>query len=881
MKVSDANTNNAAAVLGYQNAVAMTMDDSPEFIAIFQKNLYQHHTLAFVRETLTNAWDAHIDANLTDTPIEVSLSADHGFSIKDKGHGIAPEMMQQVYGIIGRGTKTGDNRSTGGFGLGCKSPHGYVDAFQVVSCHKGTKTIYQIVKASELTNGKPAIITIMSMPTDETGLTVTIPVQYNDLSTLDKYITNIVYSGDFPCMYTYEDTSARLLPTMQLKNEPSSYIVLVDSAVQVKLPVISTSGLHIRYANIVYPLPLPTEEHEAYAEAYGMLKNWLVQLKHFTSYSHPQVIIQAEAGTLSVQPSRESLSASTATLNKLCELINNMFIQYNHALQNDYPVHRKAFLEAYKTATELRTNSYVGTVHNVTVPLLPMIDTVASIDIDKPHWDRRLLSDVYRNTDDLVKHIAICKSLSSAEETEIFDHYNRACEKAGLFPSGWVDKVIALSEHYSYGKREYVKGTAFLHKAFNKLDLNALCSYPNAKITALCRNESLRYYSAWEYTELETLSVRQAMAFGSRKVVLTCNMRQTESRLQGYLTHDKISTWESLLIVYVTRGKTMLPEIKQQIIDSGYQLIDLTVWEPWEDRPVAAAKPRASVTMSDLATKGTAYPLNLFSSHLKKGNNFLTVAASKYLIASTPHTMLTHPEYVLLFARSGEDTKCYDRSIPPMFISLLTTILGDKIGVVFTKRDYKALSSINTPFKLIELLLDYLEAKWAELKPVSDAYAASKLPSKASMCEAGVKAYTHDSHNILGMLYANPVMHSSLPFKIAPKVDGTEVDEFRSLLAKFETYFRVLPANTPAYHSLVTPALCARYKKLRLKASEVSPKPSSALVKFATQLAKVSDCFILSQYSIHDETILNAIDIEMFKYLIKLIRKQPYDKPTS
>lgn len=878
MKVSDANTNNAAAVLGYQNVVAMSMDDSPEFIAIFQKNLYQHHTLAFVRETLTNAWDAHIDANLIDTPIEVSLSADQGFIIKDKGHGIAPEMMQQVYGIIGRGTKAGDNRSTGGFGLGCKSPHGYVDAFQVVSCHKGTKTIYQIVKASELTNGKPAIITIMSMPTDETGLTVTIPVQRNDLSTLDKYITNIVYSGDFPCMYTCEDTSARLLPTMQLKNEPSSYIVLVDSAVHVKLPVISTSGLHIRYANIVYPLPLPTGEHEAYAKAYDMLKNWLVQLRHFTSYSYPQIIIQAEAGTLSVQPSRESLSASTATLNKLCELINNMFIQYNHALQNDYPTHRRAFLEAYKTATEHRTNSYVSTIPSIEVPLLPMLGVVATTDIYRPNWDRRLLSDVYRNTEDLVKHIAICSALSKDEEMEIFDHYNHACEKAGLFPSGWVDKVNALEAKYNH--RESVDGTSFLHKAYDKLDINALCSYPNAKITVLCRTETLRQYLAWEYADVKALLTKQAMAFGSRKVVLTCNMRQSETRLQGYLDNNKLANWESLLVVYVPRDKTLLPEVKQQIIDSGYQLIDLTVWEPWENRPVTVAKPRASVTVSDLATKGSAYPLSLFSSYLKKGDTFLTIATSKYLISTSPYTRLTHPEYVLLFERNGEDTKCYDRNIPSMFISILSKTVGDKIGVVFTKRDYKALSSINTPFKLGELLLDYLEAKWAELKPVSDAYAASRLPSKEAIREAGAKGYMQDSHNFMGMLYANPAMHSSLPFKIAPKVDGTEVKEFCKLLSDWETYFKVYHHEHPVYHNLVTPALCARYKKL-LEATKVTTKPSNALVKFATQLTKVSDCIILSQDSIHDETILSAIDIEMFKYLIKLIRKQPYDKPIS
>jgi hypothetical protein len=63
------------AVISKTKPIEMRMAQSPEFFQVLFKSLYKYPTVAMVRETLCNAWDAHIEAGKTDVPIEVTLTA--------------------------------------------------------------------------------------------------------------------------------------------------------------------------------------------------------------------------------------------------------------------------------------------------------------------------------------------------------------------------------------------------------------------------------------------------------------------------------------------------------------------------------------------------------------------------------------------------------------------------------------------------------------------------------------------------------------------------------------------------------------------------------------------------------------------------------------
>ena len=163
------------AVIGGKQQINFGISDDPAFFQILSSALYKDPMLAMVRETICNAWDAHIDSGRTDRPISVTLDDDY-LIIRDYGNGIPDALIGPIYAIYGASTKKNDGRQTGGFGLGCKSPFAYTDHFEVTSHHAGVRTIYNMSKSSAAVQGKPSIVPIASFPTTESGITVKIPL---------------------------------------------------------------------------------------------------------------------------------------------------------------------------------------------------------------------------------------------------------------------------------------------------------------------------------------------------------------------------------------------------------------------------------------------------------------------------------------------------------------------------------------------------------------------------------------------------------------------------------------------------------------------------------------------------------------------------------
>lgn len=97
-----------------------------DFIAtLLTSNLYSNPLKSFLRETVSNAWDSHVEAGTTDQYIVLLLEdvADNSgynkkvrISIRDFGTGISPERFDQIYRYIGSSTKRDTNEYIGGFG---------------------------------------------------------------------------------------------------------------------------------------------------------------------------------------------------------------------------------------------------------------------------------------------------------------------------------------------------------------------------------------------------------------------------------------------------------------------------------------------------------------------------------------------------------------------------------------------------------------------------------------------------------------------------------------------------------------------------------------------------------------------------------------------
>ena len=308
MEVSHVDDMTTHIVMSNQKSMAVTILDSPELMTLLSGALYKNPAYAMVREVICNAQDAHIEAGIADTPIEISF-VNNRLIIRDFGLGIPRNKMAEIYGTYGLSTKKKQKESTGGFGLGSKSPWSFTEIFGVTSYNKGTKTIYRLVRSDPENNGKPGIIPILETESAESGLEVSIPLVSGNKSVLEEYIKTVVMLGDIPAKLDGE-----LLDTIPF-NQAKKGFTFVNRHVTKELK----TPISVRYGSVVYPL----ESHVYYETEYWKLVDKLgFQNSYYTT--KPHLVLHAEPNTLSIAPSRDHLTLETRTLKTVKALIENM-----------------------------------------------------------------------------------------------------------------------------------------------------------------------------------------------------------------------------------------------------------------------------------------------------------------------------------------------------------------------------------------------------------------------------------------------------------------------------------------------------------------------------------------------------------------------------
>lgn len=324
MRVAHQDDHITHAVISPKKSMEFGISSSAEFFQILSSALYKNPMLAMVRETICNAWDAHIDSDLLTKPIEITITDSH-LIIKDFGKGIHEDQIQPIYGVYGGSTKANDGRQTGGFGLGCKSPFAYSDHFEVTSSHDGRRTIYNMSKSSGKLDGKPSITPIATFPTTESGITVKIPLSNTgDVPELKQMIHQVVLNGDIhatlngfdlPRLGLDKSDSGMILISKEIKNAYGMY-----QSGNIKYRHLMVGSIWVRYGNVIYPI----EEHPSYEEQYDQISNLL------ESYYNCVLVIQAEPDSLSITPSREALTMSEITTSTIQELLAKFRSEISH-----------------------------------------------------------------------------------------------------------------------------------------------------------------------------------------------------------------------------------------------------------------------------------------------------------------------------------------------------------------------------------------------------------------------------------------------------------------------------------------------------------------------------------------------------------------------
>lgn len=180
-----------------------------EFIVtLLSSNLYSAPEQSFIREIVSNAWDSHVEAGNTDTPVIIKFTresptvnnrymADYylggTISIRDFGTGISPERFEEIYCNIGSSTKRNSNEYIGAFGIGRFSALACSNTVDIVSYYNGIAYHYVMIKdGNDITINK-----ILEMETEEkNGVLVSITV--DKLTAYRDAIKHIIF---FPNVY--------------------------------------------------------------------------------------------------------------------------------------------------------------------------------------------------------------------------------------------------------------------------------------------------------------------------------------------------------------------------------------------------------------------------------------------------------------------------------------------------------------------------------------------------------------------------------------------------------------------------------------------------------------------------------------------------------
>lgn len=304
MKVAHQTDYDTHAVIGGSEAKAFAISQTAEFFTVLSNTLYSNKPLAVVREVLCNAWDSHIASGVQHIPVNITVDAD-AMTIRDYGAGIHPDLMHQIYCVYGASTKENDGLQTGGFGLGSKAPFAYSDHFTVTTHHKGLKTVYAISRSSGAAKGTPELRAMVQVPTLEQGIEVKIPiVKLTDVAVFKEIIQNIAAYGEMNVVL-----NKKHIPIIPISTAESNVFLSRT------LPYSTNDLVHVRYGNVIYPVP----EHEDYSPDMHRVINSInaVTGDRWGRDATWYLIVQAPPHSISVTPSRESLSMTDTSINTL------------------------------------------------------------------------------------------------------------------------------------------------------------------------------------------------------------------------------------------------------------------------------------------------------------------------------------------------------------------------------------------------------------------------------------------------------------------------------------------------------------------------------------------------------------------------------------
>lgn len=257
-----------------------------EFITtLLSSNLYSDPEQSFIREIVSNAWDSHVEAGNTDTPVIVRFKDQNynkSVTIRDYGTGLSPERFAEVYCNIGSSTKRDSNDFIGGFGIGKYSSLACSNTVYITSYYNGIAYYYVMVKSG---NSITTNLLREQPTTEKNGVEITV----RNIANFRPYEKALDYIVFFPNVYI--DGIDHYLNSAKLKR--LTHIAIASRTVQHKLLL----------GNVLYPYNgrlLPTDVTDFLRDIYNT-----------------GIVVRFDIGELGITPNRENIIYTSDTIDKI------------------------------------------------------------------------------------------------------------------------------------------------------------------------------------------------------------------------------------------------------------------------------------------------------------------------------------------------------------------------------------------------------------------------------------------------------------------------------------------------------------------------------------------------------------------------------------
>lgn len=294
------------------NRFAVAMNSN--IFNILSSKIYERPIEAIVREVFSNAIDANIEAGKKDgLYVHLPTEEELYFSVKDTGVGMDNDKLQQVFFEYGNSTKQGTNDQIGGFGIGAKTPFAYTDQFTIESAKNGVKTTYIAMKDEDdcPSHSEP----IFEDCGDETGTTVTVPVERSDIGQfVGAAVKVFLFSKEMPELN--EDAVPRFLQMYNILAKTADKCQTLDDFLAIRE--------HNKTANYMRGLALNGTFLEMGGVLYSIDEGVIDREISMMNKGVENILIHLNVGEVSPQASREKLNYTKATIRRVKDAVIEM-----------------------------------------------------------------------------------------------------------------------------------------------------------------------------------------------------------------------------------------------------------------------------------------------------------------------------------------------------------------------------------------------------------------------------------------------------------------------------------------------------------------------------------------------------------------------------